>query len=478
MISLKGCDRGYVSNSFFATRRRARCLLAGVALIAGAPVAFAVNPHAVPKPVVVASLGLAQRLGIAEVAAGGALLRDAISGIDASVISALQKEGNPYPISRKWPISPGAIAKAGGALARLATPIGVALLVVSLLNDGGDAYKDPEGQWRKYPDGYVPGKYKYYVTGTGGVCDQGDKIWPSASISLTHAQCKNPTLGLVSCNRYGTGLLAGSAPDKFECKNAAGATQVWVSWGALSACVSPQIWNGTGCGEAGSAVGDPMSDQAVDDRLETKLKADPNKMVPAYEETIENGQADIYPPVPLSPWEGPAAMPGEHTESVETGPEGQTLTEQDTEHQIFYQPDGSIRIVDKITKTITYPDGSQREIIEYTDPLAQVAPDGAAPGAPVQLCVEGSTISACQPLGTPPEVPDLPTRDISFGLSAVSSNGTCPAAQSLAVAGRNIEFSWQPACTFATGIRPIVLGICWLGAGLWLFAAARGTTAK
>jgi len=58
-------------------------------------------------------------------------------------------------------------------------------------------------------------------------------------------------------------------------------------------------------------------------------------------------------------------------------------------------------------------------------------------------------------------------------LSITATSGSCPAAESLSILGTEQTLSWQPVCDFATGIRPVVIAVGALSAGLWLLAMVR-----
>lgn len=74
------------------------------------------------------------------------------------------------------------------------------------------------------------------------------------------------------------------------------------------------------------------------------------------------------------------------------------------------------------------------------------------------ICVE-------QDFGTVPEV-DLGGTSISVAINpvAVGGAGSCPAPSPLTIRGQTYFFKWDTFCTFANGIRPILLAFAWLSA--------------
>jgi len=83
-------------------------------------------------------------------------------------------------------------------------------------------------------------------------------------------------------------------------------------------------------------------------------------------------------------------------------------------------------------------------------------------------CEEHPTTIGCSEYGTPTEGDALGSK--SVGTSSltppISSSGSCPADINLP---RGMKFSWEWACMYASGIRPVVIALAWLSAGLFLF---------
>jgi hypothetical protein len=80
--------------------------------------------------------------------------------------------------------------------------------------------------------------------------------------------------------------------------------------------------------------------------------------------------------------------------------------------------------------------------------------------------VEDPTASACAQLGTA-TAGDLPSTSVAVSLTPWDvgpANGTCPPPVTFTVFGQTLGISWQPMCTFAADVRPIVLAVCGIAA--------------
>lgn len=85
------------------------------------------------------------------------------------------------------------------------------------------------------------------------------------------------------------------------------------------------------------------------------------------------------------------------------------------------------------------------------------------------ICEEQPDLLQCLKVGEPGEEPDIQeqNKSVSSVTPYASGSGSCPATVALP---RGAEFSYAPMCSFASGVRPIVLAIAWLLAGGMIFA--------
>lgn len=94
-----------------------------------------------------------------------------------------------------------------------------------------------------------------------------------------------------------------------------------------------------------------------------------------------------------------------------------------------------------------------------------------APG----LCELFPNISACAELGKPGEAEKLQNQEINVSIAPDAGfgpdNAACPVERSFGSGGWT--FSYAQVCTFASGVRPIVIAFAWLSAGLMVVGVAR-----
>ena len=89
-------------------------------------------------------------------------------------------------------------------------------------------------------------------------------------------------------------------------------------------------------------------------------------------------------------------------------------------------------------------------------------------------CDKNPDLPQCKSLGTPDAESALPSTSISISnLTPVDLPGAavCPANVPLP---HGAYFDWTPACTYASALRPLVLIMAWLAAGLILVGVVRG----
>jgi hypothetical protein len=92
-------------------------------------------------------------------------------------------------------------------------------------------------------------------------------------------------------------------------------------------------------------------------------------------------------------------------------------------------------------------------------------------------CKKNPDASGCKPLDEVPDV-ELQEDTITLSISPVSGfgpeTGTCPADRTLfSKGGSPIVWSWGQYCTFASGIRPLIVGFAWISALMIVVGVAR-----
>jgi len=94
---------------------------------------------------------------------------------------------------------------------------------------------------------------------------------------------------------------------------------------------------------------------------------------------------------------------------------------------------------------------------------------GTNTGTAENDCTQFPNAAACQPLGTAPAAPPIPTSSAQVSMSPWSvgaADGVCPAPQVIEVLGTTVSLAWDPMCSFVQKVRPLVLAICALAAAL------------
>lgn len=139
--------------------------------------------------------------------------------------------------------------------------------------------------------------------------------------------------------------------------------------------------------------------------------------------------------------------------------------------------------VARVTPSPTQPDTAdvqvvQREVDSAGNPVVNPATNQpVSPEETTDWCKLNPDASGCKPLD---EVPDLELEEntITLSISPVSGfgpdTGTCPADRTLfSKGGSPIVWSWGQYCTFAEGIRPLIVGFAWLSALMIVVGVAR-----
>lgn len=171
--------------------------------------------------------------------------------------------------------------------------------------------------------------------------------------------------------------------------------------------------------------------------------------------------------------DGPSSIPGDTVTTTTSGPAGQTSRTTNTSHNITYNTTNNtstVTITNTTTTTVTSPDGTTTETTTETP---SEGGETTPPEEPKPFCELNPTASACAELGeTQDEDLDEESVNVSWSQEGGAA-GACPAPIQISVLGTQHAIEWTPICQVASGIRPIVIGLAWLSAALWLFLMAR-----
>lgn len=130
------------------------------------------------------------------------------------------------------------------------------------------------------------------------------------------------------------------------------------------------------------------------------------------------------------------------------------------------------RDVARVTPSPSAPDSAdvqtvKQEVDQAGNPV-EVGGQPVAPEKETDWCKLHPEAAGCQPLDDVPDV-DIPQTTNNFSVNPVSGfgadNAACPAGQHLFTrGGQSVDWSWSQVCTFANGIRPLVIAFAWIAA--------------
>jgi hypothetical protein len=141
------------------------------------------------------------------------------------------------------------------------------------------------------------------------------------------------------------------------------------------------------------------------------------------------------------------------------------VTNQSTTTSTTYAPGAT---VPTLPATVTEPlgSGSGSSSTATTDPVTGKVTDSQA-----DFCAKNPTVASCMDIGSASDTEALGTQSVvptSITPVAVTLSSVCPANVALP---HGLTFSWQPACDYASGLRPVILALAWLAAGFILLGA-------
>lgn len=130
--------------------------------------------------------------------------------------------------------------------------------------------------------------------------------------------------------------------------------------------------------------------------------------------------------------------------------------------------------VDVVPENVSQPIGTPKTAAEL-NPSTPIAPGTPTPETPQGLCDQYPDILACQKVDAAPTPDALDTKDKAISITPDAGwgggAGSCPAGRALS---HGAVYSFQPVCDFATGVRPVLIAVAWLAAGLILIGSRGG----
>lgn len=181
----------------------------------------------------------------------------------------------------------------------------------------------------------------------------------------------------------------------------------------------------------------------------------------------------LAPELPYAPYmpEGVPVDPPEYDFVPFSVPLGQPYTKPDgstAQPMAKVSPNEELITVDTYDEPLTDPNGN---------PVADPAPQDTPEPVPEQKtdCEKFPESLGCAQLGTAPDVP-IGTESRSIAAIApvsVGGAGACPAPLTASFMGQTVSFSYDMPCQFASSLKPLILAIAWLSAGLIFIGGVR-----
>ena len=415
-------------------------------------------------------------VGIDSASDGGATLKGRYSGSLA---------GRSLAIQSAQIVSGSTLATLGKGLARAAGPVAIGLTLAPLIWD------EIQEDWLTPRDGLLDGNQWppqfYWLRVVSGSPPDDTQRQSSPSGHCVSNSSYTRFLQNPSYNAFGE-------PVQWECWQTSKSTGVTTNTGTRIVRFANCVDNGgvyspstnmcsTSVSCAPGTLRDPANGQCVpgfqpttDQQLEDAIYVElvargmgsdlARRLINAGYEPQIIGEAG---PIELS---GPSSVEGGTTSSTTTGPAGTTITNTTTNYDITYQGD-TVTVTETTTTTTTRPDGSTETSTETKTP----APGTDAPSQPSEteqtpFCEQYPDASACQPLGSAGDQ-ELNAETRTVQLDYTGAAGSCPAPHMMNLQGKSVSFSYGPLCDFAQGIRPLVIALSMLFAGLFLLSVGR-----
>lgn len=377
--------------------------------------------------------------------------------------------GKAFDVTGGRLFSPQTLAKGAVSFVRYGGPAWIGFMVAGLIWDEVSQRWLTPGEEYSEPDGISDGRAWIQPGGTGSCRSYNDNCTYSAALEARLASLQQ---GVTTDVKFQEHLY-----NSGNCLDSGNVCSVYFRFNFQHTSNPPGTRSVGEAYVSGYGEGVPAQEArpATDQELEDAI----------YVELVARGmgsdlarrliEAGYQPAVDGIEIDGPSSIPGDSTTTTTSGPAGQTTSTTNTTHNITYNTNttnntSTVTITNTTTTTTTAPDGTTTETTEET------APEGGEttpPEEPKPFCELYPTASACAELGeTQDEELGEESVDVSWAQQG-GAGGACPAPIQISVLGTQHAIQWTPICQVASGIRPIVIGLAWLSAALWLFLMAR-----
>lgn len=343
--------------------------------------------------------------------------------------------------------------------ARLIGPVGLAVSIAPVVWDAINGFRVPAPQGQGYLTSLAPSPAFPYPSGT----------WNAPNF------CKDtPYQGASDKNTWGFVVCQATSPGpgwNFWMKMwDSGAfnfqTNAWTLYvprtSQLASCLADPanvlLFSTGGCSSDIPRV--PATDDDIRQGYASGYDADPDAAVKiarwANANSVPMQSADAQT-------SGPAHVIGQAETETSTTDAGTTTTTKQHDYDLGYSGT-DVSVAEKVTETTTDPTG----VTTVKTTTSTVTGDGPTPppNQPPDPCVDHPDASGCAPFGDVSDS-DLEQQDMPVTFAYSSVAGSCPAPKAMSFLGQPFEWSYDGPCSFARGIRPIVIALALLGA-LWL----------
>jgi hypothetical protein len=188
---------------------------------------------------------------------------------------------------------------------------------------------------------------------------------------------------------------------------------------------------------------------------EADFEALPDPQMGVYAELAPQVGVEVNPPTydfaPITQTEG----------APYTAPDGSTV-----QPEVTVSPNGTQVYVQTFNQPVTDASGN---------PVTNPKPQDTTDQLQKDQCVEHPDSLGCTPLGSAQE-DAIGHQDRNIALVqpvAVGGAGSCPADLTGSFLGHPVAFSFAPLCTYANTLRPLVLALAWLSAGVIFIGGVR-----
>jgi hypothetical protein len=147
----------------------------------------------------------------------------------------------------------------------------------------------------------------------------------------------------------------------------------------------------------------------------------------------------------------------------------------------YKKPDGStvqpmVTVSPNVTN-ITYNTYNQTTYNAAGEPVVGAPPSDENADEVKDPCDSNPDRAGCADLGTPTDDQVIPRVEVplTFEPVAIQQDATCPAPMIVSAFGKSIPISYDGACTYATGLKPIVIAVAYLSALMIIFGFPRSS---